>query len=248
MAKPKIRLYIDCDYSANLPINLAKNHVHYLTNVMRIKNGDNILLFNGKNGLWKAEINFSGKNSCQAILIEQTEPQYSEPDIWLYFAPVKNAPLNYIIQKTVELGVAGLQPIITQNTIVDKINKERMGAIIIETAEQCQRLTIPKINHPEKLNHVLANWDKKRQIILCNEKGMGLPPHKALQNIDSNAYAIFIGPEGGFSNNEFISFSALSDVINISLGPRILRADSAAIVALACCQMIIGDWDKKPCF
>ncbi|MDB2414648.1 16S rRNA (uracil(1498)-N(3))-methyltransferase [Rickettsiales bacterium] len=245
----KIRLYIDQPLADGLHLELNKDQAHYLTRVMRKNTGDNLKLFNGKDGEWLCQIIDVGKKSCNVKIISQTAKQKTEPDIWLCFAPVKNSPINFIIQKATELGVSALQPIYTNRTVINRVNTQRMEAIAIEAAEQSERNTIPLINQPVKLEEILKNWDESRNIILCDESGGGAPANKALSKMPKNQpYAIFIGPEGGFTQTEFEIFRSKPYVTSIGMGPRILRADTAALAALTCFQNILGDWDEPPSF
>lgn len=246
---PKIRLFTTAALQISTTVELSKDQAHYLVNVMRRKDGDAVLVFNGIDGEWLAHIVSSGKKHCVLALQEQTRLQILQPDIWLCFAPVKNSPINNIIQKATELGVNLMQPVITQHTVVTKVNTERFGAIAIEAAEQSERITVPQINESIALNKMLSNWDEQRKLILCDESGGGVPMVEALSSLKKgDKYAVLIGPEGGFSNSEFAILRNQPYIIPVSMGPRILRADTAAIVALAGVFSILGDWNEKPNF
>lgn len=244
----KIRLYITNDLQDGELATLSPDQSHYLTRVMRMKEGQNILVFNGRDGEYLAEIISANKNNCTINLINKTKEQKQSPDIWLCFAPVKNAPLNFVIQKATELGASALWPVITKNTVVSRVNTERLKANAIEAAEQSRRLDVPEIFEPEKFKQLLSNWPEDRKIIFCDESGNGQPAKEALASLKKGKYAIFIGPEGGFSREEFEIIISKHYIIPICMGPRILRADTAAIAALTCVQNFLGDWDEKPKF
>lgn len=243
-----IRLYTTQTLSEGLNLSLTKDAAHYLANVMRRKTGDNILLFNGRDGLWLCAITDIGKKHADVILKEQLSPQKAEADIWLCFAPVKNAPITNLVQKATELGVSRLQPVITQHTIAHRVNTERLLANAIEACEQCERLTIPEVMEPVKLEKLLESWPTDRKLILCDESGSGQPFLQALSGQERGKYAIIIGPEGGFSQTEFEIMRNKPYIIPVGMGPRILRADTAALAALTCYMSILGDWDEKPGF
>jgi 16S rRNA (uracil1498-N3)-methyltransferase len=247
---PQIRLFTTQSLQTKNIVDLSAPQAHYLINVMRRNIGDKILVFNGCQGEFIAQIQSSGKKFCQILLLEQTRQQTVAPDIFLCFAPVKNAPTDNIIQKATELGVSVIQPVITKHTIVNKLNIERLNRIAIEAAEQSRRLDIPKINDIITLEKLLSNWDHTRKLILCDESGGGAPIAQKLLDIEplSKKYAALIGPEGGFHDSEFAILRNQPYIVPVSMGPRILRADTAAIVALASLFSILGDWNEKPDF
>jgi 16S rRNA (uracil1498-N3)-methyltransferase len=243
-----IRLYTNQPLSAGSSIELSPENVHYLSNVMRKKAGYQLELFNGKDGQWLGEIESLQKKSGQVRILNQTRMQKPEPDIWLCFAPVKNAPINNLVEKATELGVSVLQPVITNRTIVNRVNTERLVANVMDASQQCERLTLPTVQEPLKLEKLLENWDISRKLILCDESGKGQTIIPALQALKQTPCAILIGPEGGFSQTEFEIMRNKPYIIPVSMGPRILRADTAAIAALTCVQSILGDWDEPPNF
>jgi 16S rRNA (uracil1498-N3)-methyltransferase len=243
-----IRLYTNQPLSAGSSIELSSENVHYLSNVMRKKAGYQLELFNGKDGQWLGEIESLQKKSGQVRILNQTRMQKPEPDIWLCFAPVKNAPINNLVEKATELGVSVLQPVITNRTIVNRVNTERLVANVMDASQQCERLTLPTVQEPLKLEKLLENWDISRKLILCDESGKGQTIIPALQALKQTPCAILIGPEGGFSQTEFEIMRNKPYIIPVSMGPRILRADTAAIAALTCVQSILGDWDEPPNF
>lgn len=246
---PKIRLFTTSSLQESSHVELSKEQAHYLVNVMRRRDGDAVLVFNGKDGEWLANIISSSKKHCILHLLEQTKIQANQPDIWLCFAPVKNAPIANMIQKATELGASKMLPVITKHTVVNKVNIERLVANAIEAAEQSERLTVPEIIEPITLEKLLSGWDEDRKIIFCDEAGGGEPMVKALSKLDKGKkYAVLIGPEGGFSQSEFAILRNKPYIVPVGMGPRILRADTAAIVALASVFSILGDWDEKPGF
>lgn len=246
---PKIRLFTSSHLSIAGHIDLSKEQAHYLVNVMRKRDGDELMLFNGKDGEWLGYINSSSKKHCIVVLKEQAKEQACQPDIWLCFAPVKNAPITNIIRQATELGVSCLQPVITKHTVITRVNTDKFTANAIEAAEQSERLTVPEIAEPENLDKLLSAWDHDRKLILCDETGGGTPMVQALLKLDKDKkYAVLIGPEGGFSQSEFALLRNQPYIVPVGMGPRILRADTAAIVALAGVFSILGDWNEKPSF
>ncbi len=238
-----IRLYLDNKFSYNQLVELNIEQTHYVSKVMRHKVGQAITIFNGYDGLWLANIESLGKKSCLVRLVEQIEPQTTIPDIWLCFALVKQAPLGYIIEKATELGVKTIIPLTTERTVIDKINYDKAKKITIESAQQCERLVIPEIMELSSLKSLLENWDKDRVIIFCNERQKNQNIVNQLQNLKTyKKYAILTGPEGGFSEKEIQYLMSLDYIKSVSLGPRILRADTAVISALAITMSIVGDW------
>lgn len=239
----KIRLYVEGDLKVGAEISLSANQTHYLKNVMRMEVGGKVLLFNGRDGEWSAEIKMIGKKAATLTAREQMRDQTGEPDIWLLFAPVKKAPIDIITEKATELGVACLWPVVTERTNVERVKIERLRANAIEAAEQCRRLTIPDIREPEKLTQVLAAWNPDRRLILMDETGQGHPlPDILSQGPNLGGDAILIGPEGGFSTSELDALRKLPFVTSASLGGRILRAETASLAALAIWQALAGDW------
>lgn len=246
---PKIRLFTTLSLQQGANIELTKEQAHYLSNVMRKKEGNNILIFNGKDGEWRADITSCGKKSCDVLIMEQTKPQAPSPDIWLCFAPVKNAPINNIIRQATEIGVSRLVPVITRRTVVSRVNVERLEANVIEAAEQSHRITLPEVFEPVALDKLISSWDSTRKLILCDESGGGESMHKVLKDMDKGGkYAVLIGPEGGFDVSEFAYLRKQPYIVPVGMGPRILRADTASIVALAGVFSVLGDWDAKPGF
>lgn len=220
---------------------MSDGQAHYLRGVMRRSVGDGLILFNGRDGEWRAELTALDRKSAAALCAEQLRPQEAEPDLWLLFAPVKKARLDIIVEKAVELGASRLQPVITRYTDVDRVKTERLAAQVREAAEQSERLTVPEVMEPVSLKDVLAGWPVERPLMFADEEG-GAPALSALQSIADETAAILIGPEGGFSPDERQAISALPATLRVSLGPRILRAETAVIAMLALWQAARGDW------
>lgn len=247
----KIRLYMDMAFKQNMACPLNAEQTHYLRRVMRCAKGEHILVFNGRDGEWQAEIETLSKKQARLYLHHQTRPQTNLPDLWLIFALIKNARLDFIAQKATEMGVAKMLPIITKRTQGGRhrrVNLARLHANAIEAAEQCGLLQVPEIAPPQKLVTLLTQWESiapARQIVFCDEsahKGAGLDDMAKLRGQPA---ALLIGPEGGFDEAEREQLLARHDVCHISLGPRILRTDTAAIAGLAACQMLFGDWQER---
>ena len=221
---------------------------NYLLNVLRLSDGDGILTFNGRDGEWRARIRQQGKRKCSLELIAQTRPQTAGPDIHYLFAPLKRERLDYMVQKATELGVAALHPVYTQHTVAERVNLERMRANAIEAAEQCGILRLPEVAPPEKLIARLRSWDAERSLIFADESAdiasplKALEPLKTLEPVGHSKLAVLIGPEGGFSETERNFLIQQPYVKRISLGPRIMRADTAAVAVLALVNAVIGDW------
>lgn len=242
----KARLYVDEPLLAGAFVALSKEQSHYLGNVMRLPVGTVIALFNGRDGEWHGVIDTLGKRGAQVALTSQTRPQTDSPDLWLLFAPVKKARLDFIAQKASELGASRIWPVRTDFCQVSRVKDERLAANAIEAAEQTERLDVAQIMNFDKLSTALADLEDDRLLIWCDEANAGAAKHNittALAAIEApKKAAILIGPEGGFSPAERKILTATNNCLTTSLGPRILRADTAAIAALACYQAICGDW------
>ena len=236
----KTRLYVEYDLVADEIISLSTSQVHYLRNVLRLMIGDQIALFNGRDGEWSARINKIGKRRASLKITEQIRKQIPEADVWLLFSPVKRAPMDYLIQKATELGASALLPITTQRTAVDRVNLTRLTTTAVEAAEQCRRLTVPELRSVHSLNQILASWPLDRFLIFCDETGAP-SPKMALANGKPGPWAILIGPEGGFDPKEREMLRQQSFVIPMCLGPRILRAETATVAALSIWQALAGD-------
>ena len=240
------RLFVESALSAGSEAPLSDAQLHYLRHVVRRPDGAPLLLFNGRDGEWRATLEGRGRKAAVALVSERTRDQTAEPDVWLCFAPVKRARIDYIAEKATELGVAVLQPVLTQHTIVERVNVERLRANAVEAAEQTERLSVPDVRAPVDLAGLLGDWPAGRRLLMCDETGGGPPIAKALSGLDAAAraapWAILIGPEGGFAAAELAALRRIKDVTAVGLGPRILRADTAALAALACWQALVGDW------
>jgi 16S rRNA (uracil1498-N3)-methyltransferase len=239
----KTRLYVTPDLGTNMAVSLGEAQTHYLLHVLRAKPGNRVLLFNGRDGEWLAEIMEAGKRGVTVTCLKQTEPQRQTPDIWLAFAPVKKTPSDYLVQKAVELGVSVLQPVFTRRTIVSRINEERMAANAIEAAEQSALLSVPQIRESVSLEKLLASWPQERRLLFCDEGGDAKAMTQAARESRGGPTAVLTGPEGGFDPAERAALRALPFVVPVTLGPRILRADTAALAALAVWQSVGGDWN-----
>ena len=246
---PKARLFVEIALIADQLITLNNDQSHYLAKVMRAKLGDKIALFNGQNGEWLAEITLVDKKATELKLTEQRRPQEKEPDIWLCFAPVKYGKIDFLAQKATELGVSKLMPVETKRTIVNRVKHERLTANAMEAAEQSERLTVPEVSPMQSFDRLLSDWPQDRLLIVADETGGGEPPLEMLPVLRESRLALLIGPEGGFAPEELKRLSLLPGVRRMSLGPRILRADTAALAALTCIQALCGDWrDGTPAF
>lgn len=243
--RPGPRLYVTGDLGKGRRIELAAGQAHYLRNVMRLVPGEAVTLFNGRDGEWSARIASVGRGACAVSVERLVRPQAAEPDLWLLFAPIKRAPLDFLAQKAVELGVSRLQPVITGHTDVGRVNTDRLRANAIEAAEQCGRLSLPEVGEPAALDAALEGWPADRRLLLCAESGAARPVGEALAEAGAagdSRFAVMTGPEGGFTTSELDALRKLPFVTPISLGPRILRAETAAVAALACWQSVLGDW------
>ena len=236
------RLFVESDLGDGMTIALTREQANYLLNVMRLGQGDGVLIFNGRDGEWLARIEVAGKRQANLVLESQTRAQTGGPDLHYLFAPLKRARLDYMVQKATELGVARLQPVLTRHTVAERVNGERMRANVIEAAEQCGILRVPEVAIPERLDRVLAVWDPARRLVFCDEGAPIADPIAALHQIAPGPIAVLIGPEGGFAPEEREALIALPFVVRLAMGPRIMRADTAAIAALTLVNAVLGDW------
>ena len=236
------RLYVEADLAAGATVACSGEQSNYLRNVLRLKRGDPVLVFNGRDGEWRAELAEAGKRATALLVGAQVRQQGGGPDIDYLFAPLKRARLDYLVQKATEMGVARLKPVLTRHTTPERVNMERMRANAIEAAEQCGILRVPELHVPEKLERVVAGWDAGRTLIFCDEGSGSADPLATLAKLRPGPLALLIGPEGGFDDAERELLSSKPFVARISLGPRILRADTAAVAALALVNAALGDW------
>lgn len=245
------RLFVDEDIGDGRDIALTRGQAHYLKNVMRLAPGDPVVLFNGRDGEWAGRIAEIGRNAGSVSAERLLRPQAAAPDIWLLFAPVKRGPTDFLVQKAVELGVSVLWPVLTQHTDVGRFNVDRARLTAIEAAEQCERLTLPEIRVPTRLDAVLSDWPASRPLLACAESGPVRPIAGVLEEMKvggtggDSGMALLIGPEGGFATSELDALGNLPFVKAVGLGPRVLRAETAALAALACWQAVLGDWDTN---
>ncbi|MDR0808888.1 MAG: 16S rRNA (uracil(1498)-N(3))-methyltransferase [Gemmobacter sp.] len=240
MADAKVRLYVDHPLGPGQSVPLDADQALYLFSVMRLGLGAAVLLFNGRDGEWWAEVAGAAKRHGLLICRQQTRPLAPPPDLWLLFAPVKKAETVFIVEKAVELGAARLCPVQTERTGSDRLNRERMQANAREAAEQCGATMVPGVDPLMPLDRLLDTWPEDRRILWCNEALAGAAT--ALAGQPPGSWAILIGPEGGFSPREAARLAACPAVVQASLGPRILRAETAALAALTLWQAAMGDW------
>ena len=239
---PSVRLFVEAPLAPAARLDCTPAQANYLSNVMRMKAGDTLLAFNGRDGEWLSRIAEARKGRCTLEAVTLTRAQTAGPDIHYLFAPLKKARLDYMVQKATELGVASLQPVMTRRTVAERVNGERMRANVIEAAEQCGLLRLPELHDPERLSTVLKDWPSARALIFADEAAPIASPLEALADIAQGPTALLIGPEGGFDQAEREMLRALPFVRPISLGPRIMRADTAAVAALALLNAVLGDW------
>ena len=248
---PKIRLFLDAPLGPDVAIPLDRDQANYLFAVMRLGVGDRFRAFNGRDGEWLAEIVEGSKRGGVAAARRLLRLQAAGPDLWLLFAPVKRARTDFIVEKAVELGVSRLQPVLSRRTASERIRADRMALTAREAAEQCERLDLPETAEGAPLAALLDAWPAERRILFCDERGQGgghaLPALQALRGAAGaggpGPWAVLIGPEGGFAPEELSALRVHPSALPVGLGPRILRADTAAVAALSLWQAALGDWD-----
>lgn len=249
MAKPPPRLFVDAPLLTGETVTLEKSQIHYLKNVLRLAPGASVALFNGRDGEWQGALVFDGKAGA-ATLESRRRPQEETKGPGLIFAPIKKGPVEILAQKATELGVSRLLPTVTEFTDVVRLNPARLQATAIEAAEQCDRLSVPEIDEPQPLAKRLRDWPVGTRLLLAAEAGAARPIADVLgefsENRDGGDWALAVGPAGGFSPAEHAMLRELPFVIPVGLGPRLLKAETAAIAALACWQSMLGDWDGRP--
>jgi len=246
----KVRLYVDHPLGAGQSVPLDRDQAHYLFGVMRLGQGDHVALFNGRDGEWRAEVVEAGKRAGTLSCEQQTAPLRLPPDLWLLFAPIKKARTDFIVEKAAEMGAARIVPVQTDFTNSERIRRDRLQAHAVEAAEQCGGTFVPEVAELEKLDRLLANWPEERRILFCDEALAGrssdlaalLASYDGPKDERGAPWAILIGPEGGFSKAERTRLAAMPGANAIALGPRILRADTAAVAALTLWQSALGDW------
>lgn len=237
----KIRLYVDHPLGDGQTVPLNRDQAHYLFGVMRQQAGAHVALFNGRDGEWRAEVTKAGKRAGELTCLEQTRPMQMPPDLWLLFAPIKKARTDFIVEKAAEMGAARIMPVQTEFTNSERIRQDRLQAHAVEAAEQCGGTYVPEVTDLQKLDRVLTDWPLDRQLMFCDEAEAGQA--RDLAAAKPGKWAILIGPEGGFSPAERKRLHALPNAHVVSLGPRILRADTAAVAALTVWQQALGDWN-----
>ena len=277
MTRSAPRLFVEDRLASGGTLSLDGPRAHYLLTVMRLKAGDTVRLFNGRDGEWSARIGNAARESCRLAVEERTRPQDRAIDLWLLPSPIKRAPFEFMVEKAVELGVSGIRPVISEHTQRSKVNTDRLRTIAIEAAEQSERLSVPEVSEPRPLADHLADWPAGRRLLFCDESGEAPPIANVLTGRTDTAgkvvsgvgqlvgdvldgilgpglpgggpaprdrppWAILIGPVGGFSPEERKRLRAHGSVVAASLGPRILRAETAAIAALSLWQALLGDW------
>ena len=240
------RIYLEAPLAGGTEVALDRDQANYLINVLRLGQGDPVLLFNGRDGEWRAKLTGTGKRSLTAAVGERVREQPQPLDLHFLFAPLKYARLDYLVQKAVEMGVSRLQPVMTKHTQVARLNLDRMRANAIEAAQQCGVLALPEIKELVAFKTIAGGDDADRLLVFCDEDAEVTDPLAALAQARPNGgampMAVLIGPEGGFAEDEREALRKRPNVVRIALGPRVLRADTAAVAALALVQAVLGDW------
>jgi 16S rRNA (uracil1498-N3)-methyltransferase len=240
----RYRLFVEHDLAEDCKLPLEREQANYLLNVLRMKQDDTVLVFNGRDGEWLAAITAEGRKQASLTLVKRTRPQPPSPDLHYLFAPLKHARLDYVIQKAVEMGAGVLQPVLTRRTQVSRLKTDRMRANAVEAAEQCGILSLPEIRAEQALDVALDALEPSRLLVFCDEGMAQESPIGALSRVEPGPLAVLIGPEGGFEEAERRRILARPATLPVSLGPRILRADTAAVAALALVQAMLGDWPR----
>lgn len=237
----KIRLYVEHPLGRGQSVPLAREQAHYLFGVMRLAVGGQVALFNGQDGEWLAEVAEAGKRGGTLTCVAQTKPLQLPPDLWLLFAPIKKARTDFIVEKAAEMGAVRIVPVQTDFTNSERIRQDRLQAHAVEAAEQCGGTFVPEVAELQRLDRMLDTWPESRQLMFCDEAEVGSALRLA-ENERHQPWAILIGPEGGFSDRERTRLTGLPFAHVVSLGPRILRADTAAVAAMTMWQQVLGDW------
>ena len=240
------RLFVQADLTNGAAVPLCAEQAHYIRNVMRLADGSDVLVFNGREGEWRGTAAHDGKKGVTLTLAAQNRPQVAEPGPWMLFAPIKRTQTDLLVQKATELGAQVLWPVITDRTQAETVRVDRLQSIAIEASEQCERLTVPEVRAPEKLESVMAGWSSDRAVILLAERGDAIPFAQLGEKTAQNSHAFVSGPVGGFSDKELDAYTQLPFVTPVGLGPRTLRAETAVLAALAGWQMLFGDGDERP--
>ena len=238
----KIRLFVTAPLGDGAAVALDRDQAHYLFTVMRLETGAAVSIFNGRDGEWRAEVVEAGKRRGVLVAREKTAPQRVSPDLWLAFAPIKKARTDFIVEKAAELGVARILPVFTKHTNAERLRIDRLRAHAVEAAEQCGETQVAEVAEPVRLDALLDGWDPARRLLFCDETRDARPAAEALADAAPGPWAILIGPEGGFASDEAERLRALPHVTPVTLGPRVLRADTAAVAAITLWQSALGDW------
>lgn len=236
------RLFVETPLAPGADVPADAAQFNYLANVLRMEDGAELLLFNGRDGEWLAHVTFPSRKKIVLRTSKRTRMQTPAPDLHYLFAPLKTGRMDYMVQKAVEMGAGLMQPVMTQHVQGKITSMERLRANVIEAAEQCGVISVPVLAEPRKLAEVLDGWDAARRLIFCDEGEETNNPLPALQSLKGQSAALLIGPEGGFSEEERRHLRSLAFVLPVPLGPRILRADTAAVAAMALVQATLGDW------
>jgi 16S rRNA (uracil1498-N3)-methyltransferase len=242
---PKARLHIPEPLSVGAVVELAAGQGHHLRRVLRLLPGAPVAAFNANDGEWLCRIGEIGGRRDVLLVERPIRPAEAEADLWLLFAPIKRARLDWLVEKATELGASALLPVWTRRTQSERVNLDRLRAHAIAAAEQSERLSVPELYAPRALDVVLAGWPGERRLIVADETGAGEPVGVAMARLGAGPAALLTGPEGGFDETELDSLSKLSFVTRVGLGPRVLRADTAAVAVLAAFQAIAGDWRRN---
>lgn len=249
MTDAKIRLFVEDDLAAETPLRITGRQANHMAQVLRLGPGDAVALFNGRDGEWLGRIDAAGRKACAVTAVRCLHQQPPEPNLTLAFAPIKKTGTDFIVEKATELGVSRLIPVFTKHTASARVNDERLRANATEAAQQCGRLSVPEVATAQRLDEFLQAWPATAPLLLADETGGGRPITDVLSEYATSdpplGHGILIGPEGGFAADELASLRAMAFVRFIDLGPRILRAETAAIAALACWQAAIGDWRRR---
>lgn len=236
------RLFVEMELAAGAGVPCDPQQSNYLINVLRLQAGDMLLVFNGRDGEWLARIGDAGKRSCTLLVEKQVREQHGGPDITFLFALLKRTKIETVVEKATELGVARMQPLTTDHTQVGRINEKRLRSSTIEAAEQCGILRLPELLALQRLDDALDAFAADRPLVFCDESAEVANPVRTLQSLEAGPVGVLVGPEGGFSERERQLIAGLANAVPISLGPRVMRADTAAVAALALVNATLGDW------
>ena len=240
--RAKIRLHVDAALGSGQRVALGRDQAHYLAQVMRQQVGAAVGLFNGRDGEWRARIDAISRKAAELVCEARVSAQTGPPDLWLLFAPIKKARTDFIAEKAAEMGCRRIVPVFTRLTDSQRVNADRLRAHAIEAAEQCGLVSVPEVTEAVPLERLLEDWPEERRIMFCDESGQGGAALDALGAAGAGPWAVLTGPEGGFSAEEAARLRAMPGAVAVSLGPRIMRADTAAVAALALWQAALGDW------